>query len=130
MKAPASFFIKEPGKAKQFSLKSIAPSEVLRKLEPAEILSLKIKGNKVLVVNSQGNILGEVAEENSVQLLKAKKKLIPIFIGRQKKILEILVIAEETLFREDWNKVEYRPFTRYINEETPEIDLSETGEPD
>lgn len=132
MKTSAQTFIKEPGKTKLAAFRAEGGADLLKKLEPAEILGFRVKGDKVQLLNSKKEPLGTPIEEELnqrlVTLLKdQKEKLTPILLGRRQKVLEVLITAEEKLFPEDLERLEYRPFSRYIDEETPEVDLKETG---
>ncbi len=65
-----SLFIEETGKTAVIQLYHTAPSEVLTRLSAGEQVSLKVKGQKLIVENRYGEHLGEVEPKLALRLLK------------------------------------------------------------
>jgi len=63
-------FIEEAGKAGMVSLINLAKPEVLAPVVAGDQVFLKIEGEKLIVINSQGNYLGQVDAKTAQRLIK------------------------------------------------------------
>lgn len=123
MKAPASTFIREPGRAKSISLETEVRADVLKNLFPADILNFKIKGGDIYIADTEGNLLGRI-EDSKISdkvrtCLETESGIIAILLGRERKTLEILIKTDLNMFPEDDGDEDYHPFSHEEeNEET------------
>ncbi len=141
MKAPASTFIREPGRAKSISIETEVRAEVLKNLFPADILDFKIKGGDVFVTDAEGNLLGRI-EDSKISdkvrtCLETESGITVILLGRERKTLEILIRTNLNMFPEDDGDEDYHPFSHEDEDEEAEktaesgvTDETETLTPD
>lgn len=72
-KAISSTFIEETGKAGVARLEQLAPKEVLVKIAAGDIVQLKLKKQRLVVENADGECLGQVESRISTRLSKLMK---------------------------------------------------------
>lgn len=105
MENDTSPFLKEPGRAKETHFNLTASLPTLKKLKAGDLLHFKSEGNRLLILDSQQEVLGEVDGPDLRQkigwALKNSIEVWAAILERNKKTVSVLIKTGAAVFPDE-----------------------------